>query len=74
MKAGLVAGAALLVCCAVPALFAIGGGFLAAAGGVAIRLWPVTVMGLALTGWGCVRLVRLVSRKLAPGSGAIEDT
>ncbi len=72
---GLLAGVALVLCCAVPALVVIGGGFLAAAGGVAARLWPVTLPGLVLAGWGGMRLVRLVrprNRVLDPGGR--EDT
>ncbi len=70
---GLAVGAALLFCCAIPA--AIGGGFLAAVGAVALRLWPAILLRLPLAGWGGGRLVRLVRQRKRPlGSGAGEET
>ncbi len=75
MKKGLLAAAALVACCVVPALVVIGSGFLVAAGGVAVRLWPLTLLGLVLAAWGGARLVRRArTRKARSRFGASGQT
>lgn len=54
---------AVLACCALPALIVLGAGFLGAAGGLAARYWPLTVLSLAAAAWGGLRLVRLVRQR-----------
>jgi len=52
--------AALALCCAVPALIAVGAGFLATAGGLAARYWPLTAMGILALLWGAFKLAKLL--------------
>ncbi|MBI4259212.1 MAG: hypothetical protein HY658_01480 [Actinobacteria bacterium] len=59
----ILAVAAVALCCAVPALVVVGAGLLTAAGGLAARYWPVTVVGLLALVWGGVRLGRLIAAR-----------
>jgi hypothetical protein len=52
--------AAVVACCAVPALVAIGAGFLVTLGGALARYWPLTALGLAVAAWGGFRVWRVV--------------
>lgn len=61
--AGLLAVAAVAVCCGLPLLVVAGGGLLAAAGGLAARYWPITALGLAAAIWGAFKLGRLVAAR-----------
>lgn len=57
--------AAAVLCCAVPALVVVGAGVIASWWGAAVRLWPVSVVGLLLVGLGGFALVRRIrGRKL----------
>ena len=60
---GLLAMGAVALCCGLPFLIVLGGGLLAAAGGLAARYWPVTVAGVAAVIWGAVKLGRLVAAR-----------
>jgi hypothetical protein len=51
---------AVAMCCAVPALLAVGGGALAAAAGLVARYWPLTVLGGAVVVIGALRIASLV--------------
>jgi uncharacterized membrane protein YfcA len=51
---------AIVACCAFPLLAATAGGALAAAGGVAVRYWPITALGIALTAWAGVKLGKVL--------------
>ncbi len=56
----LAAVVAVIACCALPLLAVTVGGALAAAGGVAVRYWPLTAVGIALAAWAGVRLGRVI--------------
>ncbi len=62
-RATVVAVAAILACCAVPALLALFAGAFVAAAGALVRYWPLTVGGLAVAAWGATRLIRLIRRR-----------
>lgn len=51
---------AVVACCGLPLLAVAAGGAIAAGGGLAVRYWPLTVLGVALAVGAGVRLVRLV--------------
>jgi hypothetical protein len=51
---------AIIACCALPLLAVAAGGALAAAGGVAVRYWPLTALGIALAAWAGVKLGKVL--------------
>ena len=59
-RIGVVAVVAMVLCCALPAVFVLAGGLLATALGEAVRFWPVTIAGVALVSLGGVSLARRV--------------
>lgn len=58
-------GAIVLViaCCALLPAIAVGAGVVSAAAGVAVRYWPLTVVGVALLVWAGLRIARVVRRR-----------
>lgn len=50
---------AMIACCAVPLLAITAGGAVAAAGGLAVRYWPLTVLGIVVAVWAGLKLGRL---------------
>jgi hypothetical protein len=56
----LVAAVALVICCALPLLAVAVGGALATAGGLAVRFWPLVVVGMVAAVWAAVKLTRTV--------------
>jgi hypothetical protein len=66
---------AIVACCALLPAIGVGAGAFAAALGVAVRFWPVTVVGVALASWGGIRLARTLSgrrrRSWPPASAAV---
>src|SRR5919198_6604174 len=50
---------AVAACCALPALAAVGGGALAAAAGLAVRYWPLSVLGGLALVLGAARIALL---------------
>ena len=57
---GILAVVAMIACCGLPLLAVTAGGAIAAAGGLAARYWPITVLGIALAVWAGTKLVRLI--------------
>lgn len=71
-RGGILAAVALVACCALVPL--IGLGVLAAAGGVALNYWPITLVGVALAVWAGVKLTRRVqARNRAGGEGGVSE-
>lgn len=68
----LVVVVALVACCALPVLIALGAGALATVGGTALRYWPLTSLGIVVIGWAVFKLSRLIrtrNRALHGGDG-----
>jgi hypothetical protein len=60
----MVALVAVVVCCALPAVAVLAGGILASGWGLALRFWPVAVLGAALLILGGVGIGHRVKRQL----------
>ena len=57
---GILAAVAVIACCAVPLLAVTAGGAVAAVGGLAVRYWPLTVLGIVVAVWAGLKLGRLM--------------
>jgi hypothetical protein len=58
--ADIVVVAAIVLCCALPALVVVAAGVIASGWGAALRLWPVLAAGLLLVGLGALALARRI--------------
>lgn len=66
---GIVALAAVVLCCALPAVVVLAGGLLASSWGLAMRFWPVAILGAALLILGGVGLAHRIRRETLSSSG-----
>lgn len=66
--AGPVALVALVLCCALPALVVVTGGVVAAALGLGLRFWPVTLIGVVVVTAGVIGVVRRIRGQVPAAS------